>query len=903
MTANTIATGIARCTVPALTHHLLVLSLLLPTGKPLADALPFTVRDHSNGMRSAYLSRPARADSLVALQFDVGSFQDIHGIDGLAHLAEHLLLRQHLPADKNNTQSLRDFLKSRGGRVQAKTGHQTTRFFFQISSRELPTLLNGLDHILRSPTFPPNTVAAEISAINDEFAFLNTKPEQLLWDALKVTTVAEHPFRRFSAGNLDSFAAHPLETIRAALADFYRRFYQASTLTTIVVASSPAAEQQTLIAQTLGNLPSTDVRTTSAPALFSADDMPQQLEIRFPTPQPQIVMLYPLHGVDRNEAERAIAWLDYWVESDRVGSWQQQLIDTQLVRQVTLGAGLSAGSAATLSLQIQPTAKGLRHIEQILATINEALQALITQSDGHALYRQFRLAPSSPLPIAIDNNDISLWFKQLSKHEQAKEPDGTFHFSDAFRHQIHLNNSLVVLLASTVEGHQKSPVFHVPFTHQRQRFRQQTPIKLSNFTPPQPLSDLPSLSALADRASKPALFLSTPALSAWHSPSDDKDSDVLVRLSMELPDWSNNVRSRSLRAVWLRALQTAASTDSASYWYQHDKGIGLSLRGKPNALKRRLRKLADELKQTVTESRFAQIKKSLIQEWQQPPRYRFAFEALVEDLKQAVIATYDSPQDRITQLQTLGLKSLRDLQNSALPARTTLYIYGSNHQTAKQLSASLEFPHHRAHELPQQFTSALRPGKPQVFSRHLASDANALLRYQQAPGSTPGDYAHLQVLLPMLRHQYFASLREAQQLAYGVTVVPVNLRNHEGIALIAQSGTTPPDKLQQATEDFLHDFTRWLNTVPDTQLEQLKVKALAELRNQRQPEETLRGDKLASHYWSQITQNRADGDWSRAVETSLEDLNRDQLTRYFLRLFDTETQRSLILKGKPKNQG
>ncbi|WP_372750471.1 hypothetical protein, partial [Litorivivens sp.] len=130
-----------------------------------------------------------------------------------------------------------------------------------------------------------------------------------------------------------------------------------------------------------------------------------------------------------------------------------------------------------------------------------------------------------------------------------------------------------------------------------------------------------------------------------------------------------------------------------------------------------------------------------------------------------------------------------------------------------------------------------------------------------------------------------------------------NLRNHEGIALIAQSGTTPPDKLQQATEDFLHDFTRWLNTVPDTQLEQLKVKALAELRNQRQPEETLRGDKLASHYWSQITQNRADGDWSRAVETSLEDLNRDQLTRYFLRLFDTETQRSLILKGKPKNQG
>ncbi len=133
--------------------------------------------------------------------------------------------------------------------------------------------------------------------------------------------------------------------------------------------------------------------------------------------------------------------------------------------------------------------------------------------------------------------------------------------------------------------------------------------------------------------------------------------------------------------------------------------------------------------------------------------------------------------------------------------------------------------------------------------------------------------------------------------------MPVNLQDREGFAFIAQSASTSPDQLQQATEEFLRDFPQWLNTVPATHLEQLKSKALSEIRSRSHTQQALQGEALANHYWSQITSQQRNDAWFDAVENNLQSLNREQLSDYFQQLFDKQTQRGLIVEGWPDKEG
>ncbi len=185
------------------------------------DALPdnsHSLQDHSNGLRSLALSRPARANALIGLQFKAGSFQDT--VPGLAHLAEHVFLRQHIVDARGERLALRDFLTLHGGRVSAKTSHESTYFVFEIQREAASLLLQELAELLRTTRVTTSIIASEISAVSDEFSFLKTRENWLLQDALKSATAAGHPFRRNSAGNQASFAPYSLDALKAELKSF-----------------------------------------------------------------------------------------------------------------------------------------------------------------------------------------------------------------------------------------------------------------------------------------------------------------------------------------------------------------------------------------------------------------------------------------------------------------------------------------------------------------------------------------------------------------------------------------------------------------------------------------------------------------------------------------------------------
>lgn len=875
-----------------------------------AQALPeeIQVRDHVNGLRSAALSRPLRATSIVAIDIAAGSFQDSDSTPGLAHLAEHLFLRHTIHGE--NSVTLRDFLTLHGGRLDAKTSYESTRFYFEINNNALPILLHSLYDFLSSPELSNSTIASEIAAVNDEFSFLKTRISWRLRDALKAATAEAHPFRRFSAGNLQSFSARSLDELNSELAGFFREHYSAAKMSVFLVSPDSSADQQRYLNNSFGKLPSSNVLNSPIPALFNSADLPLELLIRENTGAAQLQLLFPLNGIARDHANNAIDYLKFWSQAEGAGSWRDQLLATQLLTHVDIDAGISTGANASINLSITPTAQGWNQRERLIDTLIQSLHTLITQAQTAPLYDDFlkQRANDFALPPLVDRDFVYRILNRLG--EQRTDGGATteyFVFGEAFRSRIAPDNTLRIQVQDDVSTGQLSSVFSVPFELRKPPTKTQDndttqALALDDFTPPVPLGEMTALPTLARHAEAPNLVLQTPSLTTWHSIGPYDNKQLLVRLSLNLPDASLSLGSRTLAELWYEALKRASRNTNAN-WYQHSHGVGLQLQGDLISLQQQLYDISALLSANMTENEFSAIKADLIQNWQTPPSYRFAFEALVDKLREVVLLSEDGANEKIQALQAQNLDTFDNLRRASLQSLdATLYIYGATREQAEQLSRSFAIQHRvensTANNAGEIALPDLTADDDNTISLALGSDANALLHYQQTPNALPEDDAKFRLLLPLIKRQYFSSIREHQKLAYGVTVVPVNLDSHRGLALIAQSSTTSPSELQQATRQFLRDFPQWLNTIPESRFEQLKLS----LADQLLPK-PLQGEALAEHYWSQIADKRSHGDWNIAVQNALREIDREDLSQYFDSVFSSASQRSLILQGWPVQGG
>ncbi len=873
------------------------------------DALPdnsHSLQDHSNGLRSLALSRPARANALIGLQFNAGSFQDT--VPGLAHLAEHVFLRQHIVDARGERLALRDFLTLHGGRVSAKTSHESTYFVFEIQREAASLLLQELAELLRTPRVTTSIIASEISAVSDEFSFLKTRENWLLQDALKSATAAGHPFRRNSAGNQASFAPYSLDALKAELKSFFERYYRPTNLSLVYISAESPAQQQQNIRESFGALPVLPAANTREPPLFDSSTLPQHLHIQAPVSSRQFNLLLPLAGLSREEGEATVDYLRFWTDTDSAGSWRRQLLSTGLFKSVTLSRGIAAGNQASLSLHWVPTGTGLAAGDATWQILLQALQALAVQARNPNVLARFRahqFRDRNRIPGYIESHHVQTWLQTLAKKRSelpAVLP------SKQFLSLLDKRKLLLIELHPTLDGEQRSPVFDVPYTLQKLTQPTAAPHNatvLEAFTPPVDLRESPTLPELASQADKPKLLADTGHITTWHSATPKANGSIMVQLSLDLPVIGQSAHHRTLGLLWLEALDIASERFPDSDWYRHDQGMAVELRGTPVQIRDQLASIADMLQTTLTQAEFDALKARMIGDWQRPPDYRFAFERLVEKLRYSLIPAEDPTAVRIAALQESDHPHWLALQQQSLSAlRATLYIYGGDREMARALSHALTLPH--AVQSPGDTATknfagtALAAEEIQGGTRstELLSESNALLRYHVTPRSTPQDEAQFQLLLPLLKRQYFATLREEQRLAYGVTVVPVNFEQQRGYALIAQSAATPPDILKRATEQFLSDFPHWLNTLTEAQLALVKARVSAELDPR-----ALRGEQLANHYWSQISKQQTGLNWQEAVLESVRTLQPQDLSRYFDSVFRSKEGEALTLEGWPRREG
>src|SRR5207247_1168689 len=101
----------------------LVLSVLLTSRPAQADARPVFTRRLSNGLRVLICPDPGGADVSVLVRYDVGARDEPGGLEGLAHLAEHLMFTgsKHIAPG-----ALERLLTRAGARRRSRAGWYTS---------------------------------------------------------------------------------------------------------------------------------------------------------------------------------------------------------------------------------------------------------------------------------------------------------------------------------------------------------------------------------------------------------------------------------------------------------------------------------------------------------------------------------------------------------------------------------------------------------------------------------------------------------------------------------------------------------------------------------------------------------------------------------------------------------
>lgn len=199
-----------------------------------------------NGLKVLLCSDPSVEADEVALQVDVGYHHD-KDIAGLAHLAEHLIMRQR-------DDQFIDFVELHGRPYNGETKGMSTTFWYKIGSNQLEPSLQLFGELFLAPTTTADLIKQEIDIIQLEAASKMNSLHSQVWHCLRLSLNPDHPEGSFPMGTKHTLAVPQIET---RLRSFYATHYTANKMTLVVRSQRALCQLERLVSRHFKYIPRT----------------------------------------------------------------------------------------------------------------------------------------------------------------------------------------------------------------------------------------------------------------------------------------------------------------------------------------------------------------------------------------------------------------------------------------------------------------------------------------------------------------------------------------------------------------------------------------------------------------------------------------------------------------------
>ena len=268
---------------------------------PYSSVRQFKSITLSNGMEVLLVQDKTAVQSTAALTIrGAGQFSDPSDLGGLAHLMEHMTLaarrRFSLTSSRKASLDFEEWLINYDGSSNGFTAYEKVCFHFMSPSDVFQEALQRFSALFLEETIEEvcrndDTLKREIRRVNSEFDFADVNTGFMY--LVKSLFNTDHPYSRFTAGDLRSLEVNPLEAgvdVGERLFEFFQDHYLPTRSILVAVSPSDLASLEAWVAPFASTLSSKRI-TESDDTTESSDNA---LKRMFPEPFPKRSRISPI---------------------------------------------------------------------------------------------------------------------------------------------------------------------------------------------------------------------------------------------------------------------------------------------------------------------------------------------------------------------------------------------------------------------------------------------------------------------------------------------------------------------------------------------------------------------------------------------------------------------------------
>lgn len=322
------------------------------------------------------------------------------GIQGLAHLVEHLLFSgsKRFPMPYH----LIDQVLKVNGKINANTSHSYTNYHFEIPMNSLTTTTGGerenesvLNHVLqvfsdmfKQPLFKSRMIQREIDEINEEHLANTQSIEKQFYHCLKLTSNLSSSFSSFATGNSETLRNIP--KIRTLLLDYFEKYYHSENLKLVVKSPLSLNHLQKLVILYFSDIPIGNRSRVSLEPIFQRRNMNIFLHAKSLSGLAKMRIVFPLSQLNDNIIQISRFLVDI-IGQEGPGSLCECLLTSGLVTETTVFDQFLDTSSLVLVIELSLTAPGRNSLPLILNLVHQYMKllALADRDRIQTLFNQF----------------------------------------------------------------------------------------------------------------------------------------------------------------------------------------------------------------------------------------------------------------------------------------------------------------------------------------------------------------------------------------------------------------------------------------------------------------------------------------------------------------------------------
>lgn len=896
---------------------------------PSVDEYQYKFIKLDNGIRALLIHDPKADKAAAACDVRVGSMSDPDDLPGLAHFLEHMLFYSSAKYPKEDDYS--KFIAEKGGKTNAYTSNESTQYHFDVAWDAFPEALDRFAQFFISPLISQDGVEREVKAVDSEHG-KNLNSDS--WKRLQLwrsTANKEHPFSKFSTGNIDTLLKEPGKrgvSVHERVKQFYDEHYSASLMTLAVFGRHGIEDLEDLVRKNFDSVENKNLK----PAQFLPDAVtdsecgtiirmvPEReghaVEIQWATLSEQMYYV-----------SAPCAYISHLLGHEGNGSV------FSLLKSKGWATGLVAGEASTsfsarsfFMVRIDLTDLGHKHMPDVLALVFEYLALLQKKGVQERIWQETKalsdlkfnyrdalnpytyvsslahamqvydikhlLQATYNVPLTFDPSLITSVIKDLASPAKArilwssKTFDGACNLTEQWygtKYSIEpIPPAWMSLWSCTEDGQPIDSMLHLP--------------EPNEFIPKE-------LSLLDAGVDGPEITTKQPLYELWYRPEPSfKTPKAVVYLHFHLANAYTTPRSAVLTQLYVKLVNDALTeltypAELAGLHYglrSSTRGLLLSLGGYwsslPHLAERIIEKVFDG--NVVNHDRFLVVKEKLGKDYLNM-KFEQPYQVAMYELSVAMEARRWHVNDYETVLPSVSVEDLQAYVPILFSqCKIEAYCIGNLPNDAAtrivqvaEAVLSTDSNGWRAHPIPSSMIHEARvvhlsAGKVPLIRRPGPNPANdnsaVIVAFQIGPDDIETSNPLSQLVAHIGKRDAFYQLRTVEQLGYLTFFTDFSTVTVRNLAFIIQSSTATASYLASRVEAFLPQLRKRLAELTQEEFEgHVEELAKAKLESPKRLRD------IAVRDWKEIDDGTLKFNREEEEVAALRRLSRDELVQFF----------------------